>query len=184
MARGSSFVRHGASVLSRVSGSHGIDRQHAQPLALRHGVLIRTLRIDRHAVERPGYVHREVTLQDRAGRRDRFARVHRFVAKREREDLRCNLDREMYVATRDNDRKQLPFFCFFFYQTSRRFVKGKIRRFEGEQRRVSEKRVKRKKRIVNGQTSNAVLDILSFFFRRCLCKTRFLLVQERAFVDK
>lgn len=90
MARGSSFVRRGASVLSRVSCGHGIDRQHAQPLALRDRVLIGSLGIDRHAVERPGYVHREVSLQDRAGRRDRFARVHRLVAKCKWKDLRCN----------------------------------------------------------------------------------------------
>lgn len=90
MARGSSFVRRGASVLSRVSCGHGIDRQHAQPLALRDRVLIGSLGIDRHAVERPGYVHREVSLQDRAGRRDRFTRVHRLVAKCKWKDLRCN----------------------------------------------------------------------------------------------
>lgn len=92
VARGSGLVRRGASVFARVPCRHGIDRQHAQPLALRDRVLIASLGIDRRTVQRPGYVHREVSLQDRAGGRDRFARVHRLVAERERKDLRCNFD--------------------------------------------------------------------------------------------
>lgn len=93
MAGGPGFVRRGASVLAGVSGRDGIDRQDAQALALRDRELICTLGGYRHAVERPGNVHREVPLQDGTGRGDRLARVHRLVAERKREDLRGNCDR-------------------------------------------------------------------------------------------
>lgn len=89
MARGSGFVRRGASVFAGVSGRDGIDRQNAETLSFRDRELI-CLREYRLAVERPGNVHREVALENGAGRRYRLARIHRLVAERERKYLRSN----------------------------------------------------------------------------------------------
>jgi len=93
VAGGPGFVRRGASVFAGVSGRDSIDRQDAETLALRDRELICILGGYRLAVECPGNVHREVPLENGAGRRDRLARVHRLVAEREREDLRSNCDR-------------------------------------------------------------------------------------------
>lgn len=93
MAGGPGFVRRGASVLAGVSGRDSIDRQDAETLALRNRELICILGGYRLAVECPGNVHREVPLENGTGRRDRLARVHRFVAECKREDLRSNCDR-------------------------------------------------------------------------------------------
>lgn len=90
VAGGPGFVRRGASVLAGVSGRDSIDRQDAETLALRDRELICILGGYRLAVERPGNVHREVSLENGTGGGDRLARVHRFVAEREREDLRSN----------------------------------------------------------------------------------------------
>lgn len=105
MAGGSGFVRRGASKLAGVSSRDSVDRQDAETLALRDRELICTLGGYRLAVERPGNVHREVPLQNRAGRRDRLARIYRLVAEREREDLRSNCDRESRVRSSINNIK-------------------------------------------------------------------------------
>lgn len=101
------FVRRGASVLAGVSGRDSIDRQDAETLALRYRELICALGGYRFAVERPGNVHREVPLEDGAGRGNCLARVHRLVAEREREDLRSNCDRGSRV--RNKNSMKLPF---------------------------------------------------------------------------
>lgn len=103
MAGGSGFVRRGASILAGVSSRDSIDRQDAETFALRDRELICTLGGYRLAVERPGNVHREVTLENGAGRRDRLARIYRLVAEREREDLRSNCDRGSRVKSTINN---------------------------------------------------------------------------------
>lgn len=103
MAGGSGFVRRGASVLAGMSSRDSIDRQDAETLALRDRELICTLGGYRLAVERPGNVHREVPLENGAGRRDRLARVYWLVAEREREDLRSNCDRGSRVRSSVNN---------------------------------------------------------------------------------
>lgn len=101
------FVRRGASVLAGVSGRDSIDRQDAETLALRYRELICALGGYRFAVERPGNVHREVPLEDGAGRGNCLARVHRLVAEREREDLRSNCDRGSRVRNKNFDETPL-----------------------------------------------------------------------------
>lgn len=92
MAGGPGFVRRGASVLAGVSGRDRIDRQNAETLPFRDRELI-CLGEYRLAVERPGYVHREIALDNGAGDGDRLARIHRLVAERERKYLRSNCNR-------------------------------------------------------------------------------------------
>lgn len=103
------FVRRGASVLAGVSGRDSIDRQDAETLALRYRELICALGGYRLAVERPRNVHREVPLEDGAGRGDRLARIHRLVAEREREDLRSNCDRGSRVRKKNSDGQLIPY---------------------------------------------------------------------------
>lgn len=98
------FVRRGASVFAGVSGRDSIDRQDAETLALRYRELICALGGYRFAVERPGNVHREIPLEDGAGRGNCLARVHRLVAEREREDLRSNCDRGSRVRNKNSMR--------------------------------------------------------------------------------
>jgi len=99
MAGGSGFVRRGASVLAGMSSRDSIDRQDAEALALRDRELICTLGGYRLAVECPSNVHREIPLENGAGRRDRLARIYRLVTEREREDLRSNCDRGSRVRS-------------------------------------------------------------------------------------
>lgn len=82
-------VRGCASVLAGVSRAHGLDSHHADSLAVsRDGHVPVILLGDRFAVQRPRHFDRQVSLHDRADRRDRLAPIRGLVADRERRDLR------------------------------------------------------------------------------------------------
>jgi len=80
-----------ASVLPGVSRAHSLDSHHADALAVSRDRHIPVILLgDRFAVQRPRYLDRQISLQDRADRRDRLSPIRGLVADRERRDLRSD----------------------------------------------------------------------------------------------
>lgn len=82
----SSGIGRDALVSSGVPRHHAVDAQEAEPL-IGYDINVRSARVYRGVVERPRQGHREVALEDRAGKRQHLAGVEGIVAERELEDL-------------------------------------------------------------------------------------------------